>query len=145
MDFSQFQVIDVETKETDASGNCLVSYKSIDQLSFSKSKKDCYTSKELESKVKKSSDSVLGGKVSSSRTSTYKLSADLAVLESVTNFEHHEFVMNIKKEAGSTVSATQHLTLNGIHRFLCTKYTMADVLKKPKRRRFLASTIIIKR
>ncbi|KAK6628420.1 hypothetical protein RUM43_002232 [Polyplax serrata] len=109
---SLFQSTESETKETDASGECLVEYTLIDVASFGKTKKDCFTSTESRRR-RKNSDPLLSGNVTSSRTSTYKLSNSLTTIESVTTFENHDFVLGMKREVGCSVSATQHLILTG--------------------------------
>ena len=88
-----------------------MSYKTIEPYSFTKTKTDCVTSENVP--FIRHPDVVLSTNVTSSRTSTYTLSRDLSVIQSVTTYESHELRVVIKRDAGSSVSAIQHLTLTG--------------------------------
>lgn len=96
-----------------------MSYKTIEPYTFTKTKTDCVTSENVP--FIRHPDVVLSTNVTSSRTSTYTLSRDLSVIQSVTTYETHELRVVIKRDAGSSVSAIQHLTLTGMFKFLLSK------------------------
>lgn len=58
---------------------------------------------------------VLGTVVSARREAKHTLKHDLSVLESVETSEYHEMTVALRKEAGSSVQATQELKIIGEH------------------------------
>jgi hypothetical protein len=104
--------MDVQAKELDTSGSCSVTYKTINPQTFIKTKTDCIAAETVP--YLKHPHAVLGVNVTSARSATYTLSKDLSMVDSVVTEETHELSVNLKQDAGGSVTATQQLVLTGM-------------------------------
>ncbi|XP_034249467.1 microsomal triglyceride transfer protein large subunit isoform X2 [Thrips palmi] len=105
----QYQLLDMDTNETDSSGACFVSYKSIDPTTILKTKTDCKSVQGTP--YSQHTDKVLGSTVTSKRETRIVLAQDMSALKSVETEETHTMTVNVRPEAASQVHATQQLTL----------------------------------
>lgn len=105
----QYQLLDLETNETDSSGACFVSYKSIDPTTILKTKTDCKSTEGTP--YSQHTDKVLGSTVTSKRETRIVLTQDMSALQSVETDETHVMTVNVRPEAASQVHATQELSL----------------------------------
>ncbi|KAJ1529162.1 hypothetical protein ONE63_005970 [Megalurothrips usitatus] len=105
----QYQLLDLETNETDASGACFVSYKSVGPTTILKTKTDCKSAEGTP--YSQHTDKVLGSTVTSKRETRIVLTQDMSALLSVETDETHVMTVNVRPEAASQVRATQQLSL----------------------------------
>lgn len=105
----QFQIIDQELEEEDASGHCRTKYKSVDEKTILKVKSKCVF--ESQSATIVHPEKVWGTKTKSERKSLIELSSDLTKVASISSDESHEMRISIHSDAGSSVTSRQHITL----------------------------------
>ncbi|XP_049803049.1 microsomal triacylglycerol transfer protein isoform X2 [Schistocerca nitens] len=118
----QFQLLDVETTEKDASGKCLVKYTATDPRSFTKTKTECVSPKTVPYIAHP--EQVLSALVNSQRTSKYTMTGDLLAIDSVIATETHEMFVAIRQDAGSSIKAVLELSRTG--RFEITDTVQAE-------------------
>ncbi|RZC38190.1 microsomal triglyceride transfer protein large subunit [Asbolus verrucosus] len=103
----QFQFLDVETNETDASGLCQTNYRSIDANRFEKIKTNCVSS---DLPFRKTKDAILDTIITSSRHVTYELDPRLDRIKAIYAKETHQMFLAAKEDLGSLIEADQILT-----------------------------------
>jgi microsomal triglyceride transfer protein large subunit len=103
----QFQILDTESNETDASGFCKTSYETIDTTKFRKIKTNCISS---DLPYVKTNDPILDVVVTSSRQVTYELDPKLTHVQNIYAKESHRMVLAVKEDLGSSVEADQILS-----------------------------------
>ncbi|XP_017781565.1 PREDICTED: microsomal triglyceride transfer protein large subunit [Nicrophorus vespilloides] len=100
----QFQILDMETKEVDSSGNCEVKYTSDGPNRIVKNKWSCQNS-DLERS--KNPDPLLGANVDSKRVISYEFSVDR--IENVIGEEEHEMSLSAREQVGNKLISRQEL------------------------------------
>ncbi|EFA08014.1 microsomal triacylglycerol transfer protein [Tribolium castaneum] len=102
----QFQILDVETTENDASGSCKTVYHTIDTTKFRKTKTNCISS---DLPFVKTAHPILDVLVASSRQVTYELDPKLTHIKAIYAKESHSMVLSVKEDIGSVIEADQIL------------------------------------
>ncbi|XP_044272344.1 microsomal triglyceride transfer protein large subunit [Tribolium madens] len=102
----QFQILDVETTENDASGSCKTIYQTIDTTKFRKIKTNCISS---DFPFVKTIHPILDVLVTSSRQVTYEMDPKLSHIKAIYAKESHTMVLSVKEDLGSVIEADQIL------------------------------------
>ncbi|XP_054269339.1 microsomal triacylglycerol transfer protein isoform X2 [Macrosteles quadrilineatus] len=107
--FFQFQLVDQEVRETDASGLCTVQYTSLDRNMIEKDKTNC----EMEPPLPfiRHPEEMWSAAVSSKRRSVIFLTEDLDAIKSIESEEKLELHIPLRGEAGGSLSSHQQLKL----------------------------------
>lgn len=110
----QFQLLDLETNETDSSGHCTISYTSTGPNSFKKTKKTCQASEDTPYLIHP--DDLFSVSLVSIRDAFYQMADDMSYINKLETKESHEMTVNIRQEAGNKVNIEQELKFIGVSR-----------------------------
>ncbi|XP_019876158.1 microsomal triacylglycerol transfer protein [Aethina tumida] len=106
----QFQILDGEIRETDASGECTAKYSSTSQDKFVKTKQDCISP---DYSYIYNPEPILGTIIKSTRHTEYYLDLTNNIIKSITSKESHQMFVSAKEDLGNFVETEQVLTLSG--------------------------------